>query len=81
MSIRGKLIDFFRVRILGMRHRIASAYLPYTYRDCLRIVCRIPSLYRRGCVPRFELRMTCDPSLENLSPAGFLWAFQNWRKT
>jgi len=80
MSIRGKLNVFFRVKILGMRFRIASAHVPYTCRDCLRIVCRIPSLYRKGYVPRFELRITCDPFLENRSPAGFLWAFQNWRK-
>ncbi len=80
MSVRGKLDEFFRVKILGMRFRIASAHVPYTRRDYLRIVCRIPSLYRKGCVPRFELRMTCDPSWENRSPASFLWVFQNWRK-
>jgi hypothetical protein len=80
MSIRGKLNEFFRVKFLGMRFRIASAHVPYTCRDCLRIVCRIPSLYRKGCVPRFEPRMTCDISLENRSSASFLWAFQNWRK-
>lgn len=80
MSVRGNLDEFFRVKILGMRFRIASAYLPYTYRDCLRIVCRIPSLYRRGCVPRFELGMTCTPSWENRSSADFLWVFQNRRK-
>jgi hypothetical protein len=80
MSVRGKPNDFFRVKILGMRHRIASANLPYTCRYYLRIVRRIPSLYRKGCAARFELRMTCDTSLENRSPAGFLWAFQNWRK-
>lgn len=80
MIVHGKLNEFFRVNILGMRFRIASANFPYTCRDCLRIVRRIPSLYRRGCVPRFELGMPCDPSLENRSSAGFLWAFQNWRK-
>ena len=80
MSIRGKLGKFFRVKILAMRNRIASAHVPYTCRDYLRIVCRIPSLYRKGCAPRFELRMTCDTSLENRSPASFLWVFQNWRK-
>ena len=80
MSIPGKLIDFFRVNILGMRFRITSAHLPYTCRDYLRIVCRIPSLYRKGCAPQFELRMTYDISLENRAPASFLWAFQNWGK-
>lgn len=80
MNVRGKPGDFFRVNILGMRFRIASAHLPYTCRDYLRIVCRIRSLYRKGCAPRFDLGMTCDTSLENRSPAGFLWAFQNWRK-
>lgn len=80
MIICGKLDEFFRVKILGMRFRIASAYMPYTRRDCIRKHCRIPSFYRNGCVLRFELGMTCDPSLENRSPAGFLWAFQNWRK-
>jgi len=79
MSIRGKLNDFFRVKILGMRFRITSAHLPYTCRDYLRILCRIPSLDRKGCVPRFELRMTCDPSWENRLLAGFLWVFQSWR--
>lgn len=81
MSVSGNLDEFFSVKILGMRFRVASAYLPCTCRYYLRIVRRIPSLYRKGCVPRFELRMTCDPSLENRSPAGFLWAFQNWRNT
>lgn len=75
MSVRGKLDEFFRVKILGMRFRIASAYLPYTRRDCIRIHCRISSIDRKGTVPRFELRMTCDPSLGNRSSAGFLWAF------
>jgi hypothetical protein len=79
MSVRGKLGEMFRVKYLGMRFRIASAHVPYTRRDCIRIHCRIPSFYRNGCVLRFELRMTCDPSLENRSPADFLWAFQNWR--
>ena len=81
MSVRGKLGEFFRVKILSMRHRIASANLPYTCRYYLRIVRRIPSLYRKSNVPRSELRMTCDISLENRSSAGFLWAFQNLRKT
>lgn len=80
MSIRGKLDEFFRVKFLGMRFRIASAHLPCTYRYYLRIVRRIPSLYRKSNVPRSELRMTCDISLENHSSAGFLWACQNWRK-
>ncbi len=80
MRVPGKPNDFFRVEILSMRHRIASANLPYTCRYYLRIVRRIPSLYRKGRVARFELGMTCDPSLENRSPEGFLWAFQNWRK-
>ena len=80
MSVCGKLTEFFRVKILGMRLRIASGHLPYTRRDCLRIHCRIPSFYRKGTVPRFEPRMTCDTSLENRSSAGFLWAFRNWRK-
>ncbi len=80
MSIREKLNDFFRVKILGMRFRIASAYLPYTCRDCIRIVCRIPSLDRNGCAPRSDIKMTCDPSWKNRPSAGFLWAFQNWRK-
>ncbi len=80
MSVRGKLNDFFRVKILSMRHRIASANLPYTCRNYLRIVGRIPSLYRKGYAARFELRKTYDTSLENRSPEGFLWAFQNWRK-
>lgn len=79
MSVRGKLDEFFRVKILGMRFRIASAYVSYTCRDYLRIVHRVHSLDRKGCVPRFDLGMTCDPSLENRSPADFLWAFQNWR--
>lgn len=79
MSISGKLDNFFTVKILGMRFRIASAHVPYPCRDYLRIVCRIPPLYRKGCVPRFELRMTCDISLENRSSAGFLWAFRNRR--
>jgi hypothetical protein len=79
MSVRGKPGDFFTVKILGMRFRIASAHLPYTCRDYLRIVRRIPSRYRKGCAPRFDLGITCDPSLENRSPAGFLWAFQNRR--
>jgi hypothetical protein len=38
MSVRGKLDEFFRVKILGMRFRIASAHVPYTCRDYLRIV-------------------------------------------
>lgn len=80
MSVRGKPDEFFRVKILGMRLRIASAYLPYTCRDCLRIVHRIPSFYWKGTVPRFELGMTCTPSWENRSSAGFLWTFPNWRK-
>lgn len=80
MSVRGKLDEFFRVKILGMRFRIASAYMPYTRRDCIRIHCRIPSFYWNGCVLRFELGITCDPSWENRSSAGFLWACQNWRK-
>lgn len=79
MNIRGKLDEIFRVRILGMRFRIASAHLPYTCRNYIRICCRIPSFYRKGCVARFELRMTCDPSWENRSSVGFPWAFQNWR--
>lgn len=80
MSVRGKLNVFFRVKILGMRFRIASAHVPYTCRDCLRILCRISSIDRKGWVARFERRMTCDISLENRSSAGFLWAFRNWRK-
>lgn len=80
MSVRGKLDEFFRVKILGMRFRIASAYMPCTYRDYLRIVRRIPSLDRKGCVARFERRMTCDPSLENRSSADLLWVSRNWRK-
>lgn len=80
MSVHGNLDEFFRVKILGMRFRIASAHVPYTCRNCLRICCRIPYLDRKDCVPRFELRMTCDPSLENRSPASFLWVSQNWRK-
>jgi hypothetical protein len=80
MSIRGKPNDFFRVKILGMRLRIASAHLPYTCRNYIRICCRIPSLYRKDCVPRFGIKMTCDPSWKNRLLAGFLWAFQNWRK-
>ena len=79
MSIRGKLGEFFRVKILGMRFRIASAYMPYICRDHLRIGYRIPSRYRKGCVLRFDFEMTYDPSLENRSSAGFLWVFQNWR--
>jgi len=78
MSIRGKLNDFFRVRILGMRFRIASAHLPYTCRDYLRIRCRIPSFYRKGCAPRSSIKMTCDPSWKNRLLAGFLWVFQSW---
>lgn len=81
MSVRGNLDEFFTVNILTMRFRIASANLPCTYRYYLRIVRRIPSLYRKGCVARFELRMTCDISLENRSSAGFLWVSQNWRNT
>lgn len=80
MSVPGKLNEFFRVKILTMRFRIPSAHLPYTCRDYLRIVCRIPSLYRKGCAPRFELKITCDPSWKKRPPADFLWAFQNWRK-
>jgi hypothetical protein len=80
MRVRGKMNDFFRVKILSMRHRIASANLPYTCRNYLRIVRRIPSLYRKGWVLRFDLGMTCDTSLENRSPEGFLCAFQNWMK-
>ena len=80
MSVRGKPDEFFRVKILCMRLRIASAYLPYTCRDCLRIHCRISSIDRKGCVARFEPRMTCDPSVENRLSAGFLWVFQNRRK-
>lgn len=79
MSISGKLNDFFKVKILGMRFRIASAYLPYTYRNCLRIHRRIPSLHRKGCTPRFNFKMTCDPSWKNRLLAGFLWVFQSWR--
>ena len=79
MSVPGKLNEFFRVNILGMRFRIASAHLPYTCRDYIRIVCRIPSLYRKGCVARFDFGMTCDTSLENRSPASFLWACQHGR--
>ncbi len=81
MSVRGNLDEFFRVKILGMRFRIASAYVSYTCRNCLRIHCRISSIDRKGCVARFERRMTCDISLENRSSAGFLWAFRNWRNT
>jgi hypothetical protein len=80
MSVHGKLSEFFRVKILGMRFRIASANLPYTRRDYIRIVRRIPSLNRKGCAPRFELRITCDPSWKNRPSVGFLWAFQNWRE-
>ena len=79
MNLRRKLGEIFQVKNLGMRLRIASAHLPYTHRDFLRIVCRIPSLYRKGCVARFELKMTYGSSLENRSSAGFLWAFRNWR--
>lgn len=80
MSVRGKPGDFFRVKILGMRLRIASAYVPYTCRNGLRIHCRVPSIYRNGYVARFELGMTCTPSWENRSSADFLWVFQNRRK-
>ena len=80
MSVRGKLGEFFRVKILSMRHRIASANLPYTCRYYLRIVRRIPSLYRKGCVPRFELMMTCGHIFRKTFARGLLWAFHNWRK-
>lgn len=81
MRVLGKLSEFFRVKILGMRFRIASAHLPYTCRDCIRIVRRIPSLDGKGCVPRFDIQTTCDPSWENRSSQGFLLIFENWRNS
>jgi hypothetical protein len=79
MSVRGKLAEFFRVKIFGMRNRIASATLPYTCRDFIRNHCRIPAFHRKGCELRFDIIMTCDTSWRNRSSVGFLWAFQHGR--
>lgn len=74
IDFREQVEAFSKRKSDAVRHRIAVATQPYTYRKCFREQCRIPWFNRNSDKLSFEPCMTCAMSPKNRSFLRFLLA-------